>query len=68
METAQLKNLPNQQKDRDHLNQQQQQDKDQQQEEGNEEESQESNVEEDQTPPEGRLPQKKRKVDKVQAE
>ncbi|KAF9081335.1 hypothetical protein BGX23_000988, partial [Mortierella sp. AD031] len=65
METAQLKNLPNQQKDRDHPNQQQQQDKDQQQEEGNEEESQESNVEEDQTPPEGRLPQKKRKVDKA---
>ncbi|KAF8925797.1 hypothetical protein BGZ47_003026 [Haplosporangium gracile] len=65
METAQLKNLPDQQKDRDHPNQQQQQDKDQQQEEGNEEESQESNVEQDQTPPEGRLPQKKRKVDKA---
>lgn len=51
METAQLKNLPDQQKDSDHPNQQQQQDKDQQQEEGNEEESQESNVEEDQPPP-----------------
>ncbi|KAG0371464.1 hypothetical protein BGX24_001629 [Mortierella sp. AD032] len=64
-ETAQLTNRPNQQKDRDHPNQQQQQDKDQQQEESNEEESQESNVEEEQTPPEGRLPQKKRKVDKA---
>ncbi|KAF9082681.1 hypothetical protein BGX29_003682, partial [Mortierella sp. GBA35] len=66
---------PNLQEDRDRSHQQQNKDRPNQQEEGNEEgsvfeelgedEPGESNVEEDQMPPVGRLPRKKRKIEKA---